>query len=421
MRVGSSPSAAARVTALVATADNFPDALAAGYAAGRLHAAIYLTRPTVDALTQLQFGLAGLGVKTVLILGGTAAVPQTVEDFLNTLSTTCTTNSLCGSNPNALSNGDPRVAPGTKLAVGRIHNPDPANDNRYETMRLLNILTGLPVSIPVAVQQVMPAVFNGTKQLQANATANANASPANNCTACRTAFLVSGANFPDALSAGVRAYAQGIPLILTDPAALSPQAAQTLKDLQTQQVYIIGGESAVSAAVADALTKATKDGGLGLIVARIVGVDRLDTAVKLHQAAVRNSTNTSLAGMSNTTNVGVINISNVLLARGDTFPDSLTAAVQGVGSLVGVQTVPPKFGFGTGADPNKLNYGDNASILLTVDPNNLGKATSDALTAGATSNGLSSVLNAVKCLGLQAAVSDAVCVAAQNALAGIVT
>ena len=101
-----------------------------------------------------------------------------------------------------LTNGDPRVAPGTKLAVARIQ--DPLNDTRYGTMRLLNILTGLPVSIPVVVQQVQPALFNATKQV-------APVSPANVCAFCRSAFLVSGANFPDALSAGVRAYAAGHP------------------------------------------------------------------------------------------------------------------------------------------------------------------------------------------------------------------
>ncbi len=129
-------------------------------------------------------------------------------------------------------------------------------------------------------------------------------------------------------------------MILTDPAALSPEAAQTLKDLQTQQVYIVGGEAAVSAAVADKLTKATQDGGLGLAVARISGADRLATAVAVHQFAVRNATNTSLPGLSlSSATVGVVihNITTVLLARGDTFPDSLTAAVQGIGSLFGVQ------------------------------------------------------------------------------------
>ena len=165
--------------------------------------------------------LPNLGVKTVFVLGGPAAVPDTVVDFLKGLNTSCTTDSQCGGVSNTFTNGDPRVAPGTKLTVARIQ--DPLNDTRYGTMRLLNILTGLPVSIPVRrTQQVQPAMFNATKQV-------APASPANVCTLCRTAFVVSGANFPDALSAGVRAYAEGIPMILTDPAALSPEAAQTLQ------------------------------------------------------------------------------------------------------------------------------------------------------------------------------------------------
>ncbi len=391
--------------ALLATADNFPDALSASYAAGRIGAAILLVRPTVDALAQVQLALTNLGVQIVFVLGGPAAVPDTVVDFVKGLNTSCTTNTLCGGQPNTFVNGDPRLAPGTKLSVGRIQ--DPLNDTRYGTMRLLNILTGLPVSIPVAVQQTQPAMFNATKQV-------APASPANVCATCRTAFIVSGANFPDALAAGVRAYAQGIPMILTDPAALSPEATQTLKDLQTQQVVIVGGETAVSAAVADSLTKATQDGGLGLVVARVSGADRLSTAVALMQYSSRNPTNTSLPGL------GLTDLTTVLLARSDTFPDSLTAAVQGHGSLFGVQ--PINGGFGLGADLNKLNYPGDAAILLAQNPTTLNSITATQLTAvGAGTNGKSPAVNAIKCIGLQAAISDAVCTSAQSALAGITT
>jgi hypothetical protein len=228
---------------------------------------------------------------------------------------------------------------------------------------------------------------------------------------------VSGTNFPDALAAGVRSYSRGIPMILTDPAALSPEARQTLRDLQTQQVYIIGGTAAVSQAVQDELVKATQDGGLGLAVARISGADRLQTAVAIHAWATRLASNTGLPGSI----VGTSFVSTILLARGDTFPDSLTAAVQGRGSLFGVQTI--NGGIGTGSDPNKLNYCFfcEASILLTVDPNNLGASTASALTAVGSSNATSAPVNAIKCLGLQAAISDAVCTASQNALAGITT
>jgi hypothetical protein len=151
------------------------------------------------------------------------------------------------------------------------------------------------VSIPVVVQQVQPALFNqtGTPGSAAGTSqAATTVSAANKCTTCRSAFLVSGTNFPDALAAGVRSYSRGIPMILTDPAALSPEARQTLRDLQTQQVYIIGGTAAVSQAVQDELVKATQDGGLGLAVARISGADRLQTAVAIHAWATRLASNT---------------------------------------------------------------------------------------------------------------------------------
>ena len=137
-------------------------------------------------------------------------------------------------------------------------------------------------------------------------------------------------------------------------------------------MYIIGGTTAVSQAVQDTLTKATQDGGLGLVVARIGGADRLQTAVQVHQFATRAATNTTTAGSEPP---GCV--TTILLARGDTFPDSLTAAVQGVGSLRASRSI--NGGFGTGADPNKLNYGGEASILLTVNPTTLGASTQGLL------------------------------------------
>ena len=378
-------------------------------------AAILLVRPTVDAGAQVSLALSGLGVKTVIVLGGEDAVPALIFDALKAANTSCTSDSACGGQPNTLTNGDPRVPPATKLTVLRI-----GGATRYDTMRALNILTGLPASVTFSLsnQALQPPLFNASKQV-------APASPASVCpVACRSAFLVSGANFPDALSAGVRAFANGIPMILTDPAALSPQARQTMLDLQTQQVYIVGGTAAVSQAVQDKLTKSTQDGGLGVVVARVSGADRLATAVAVHNFAVQNPTSTSLPGL------GLFNVTTVLLARGDTFPDSLTAAVQGVGPLFGVQSINGAVTpIPAGGDVNKVNYSNltfpfsgQASILLTVNPTTLGASTAAALTAvGGSSNGLSPLVNAIKCLGLQAAISDATCSAAQSALAGITT
>ncbi len=136
---------------------------------------------------------------------------------------------------------------------------------------------------------------------------------------------------------------------------------------------------------------------------------------------MRNPTNTSLPGL------GLTNVTTVLLARGDTFPDSLTAAVQGVGSLFGVQSingaVTPIRPVATSTSPTQTQLpAATRASCSTVEPDHARRVDSGALTAvGGGTNGLSRLVNAIKCLGLQAAISDATCTAAQSALAGITT
>ena len=62
-------------------------------------------------------------------------------------------------------------------------------------------------------------------------------------------FLASGENFPDALSAGPAAGRRG-PVLLTRGSALPDQTAAALKPLMPSTIYVLGGENAVSASVA---------------------------------------------------------------------------------------------------------------------------------------------------------------------------
>jgi putative cell wall-binding protein len=68
-------------TVLLATAGNFPDALAAGALAAKLDAPILLTR-TGSVPDVMGDELARLSPEEVLILGGTAAVGAAVETAL---------------------------------------------------------------------------------------------------------------------------------------------------------------------------------------------------------------------------------------------------------------------------------------------------------------------------------------------------
>lgn len=130
----------------------------------------------------------------------------------------------------------------------------------------------------------------------------------------RTGFIATGFNFPDALGAGPLSYSARLPVFLTRPESIPPEVASAIRDLQMQHIIILGGENAVSAAVATELT------GLGVTSERFAGVNRADTATKVATYALAS--------------VGFEG-ANVLLANGANFPDALAG-----GPLGGVRRGP---------------------------------------------------------------------------------
>jgi len=182
-------------SAIVATGENYPDALAASTLAGA-HAPtpIVLTQSTTytaDAKTAL-LALKGKGVTSVTIVGGTSAVATSVEESIKADGFTVT-----------------RVA-GT---------------DRYGTAAAI--------------------------ATEANTT-----SPAATVNGVKTALIATGANFPDALAGGPAAYAFKMPLLLVNDTV--PKAtSDALTALGIKNVQILGGTSAVSDTVKaqlDALT-----------------------------------------------------------------------------------------------------------------------------------------------------------------------
>ncbi|MCL2514780.1 MAG: cell wall-binding repeat-containing protein [Microbacteriaceae bacterium] len=138
-----------------------------------------------------------------------------------------------------------------------------------------------------------------------------------------TVLLASGANYPDALSAAPAAHAVGGALLLTQPNALTPVVAAELKRLKPQHVYLIGGTSAVSAAVAAQVKSAT-----GVTPARVSGADRYATSAAIAAKFFHT------AGKP------------VFAATGAGFPDALSAASAASRLAVPVLLVP-----GTSAAP----------------------------------------------------------------------
>jgi putative cell wall-binding protein len=94
------------------------------------------------------------------------------------------------------------------------------------------------------------------------------------------ALIANGRAFPDALAGAFYAGTLPGPILLTERNALPDETKQALAALQTKEVVILGGPVAVSDAVATQLSQmnTTAPGGGALIVRRIGGTDRYDTA-----------------------------------------------------------------------------------------------------------------------------------------------
>ena len=122
------------------------------------------------------------------------------------------------------------------------------------------------------------------------------------------AIVVTGESFPDALAAGPLSASQGLPILLTNSAGLHDQAKAALQSLGIKQVLIIGGTGAVSTSSENQIK------ALGIAVRRIAGASRQATAVAAAEVAV-----------------GELSypLTNVELARGDSFADALAGGTRG--------------------------------------------------------------------------------------------
>lgn len=170
-------------SAVIATGDSFPDALAGSFIAGYINAPILLVRRTeVPAAT--RDALTELGVTEVALLGGPAAISDEVEASLD-------------------------EGPDAGLDVVRL-----AGSDRFATA----------ANIALAVNPADIGELNGM----------------------RTAFLANGYTYADALAAGPLANAARLPVLLTGSAGLGSPARTALERLQIEHVVIVGGDAAIS-------------------------------------------------------------------------------------------------------------------------------------------------------------------------------
>lgn len=125
------------------------------------------------------------------------------------------------------------------------------------------------------------------------------------------AYVVSGENYPDALSAGARAGADEAPVVLVHPDRVSSETRRALQHLRPGKIVVVGGPAAVNSRVKTALAQYSRSS-----VERISGSNRYRTNAKLFSGQPRGA-------------------DQVYLASGQNFPDALSAA-----ALAGHQGVP---------------------------------------------------------------------------------
>lgn len=120
-------------------------------------------------------------------------------------------------------------------------------------------------------------------------------------------FVATGADFPDALTAGPAVAKVGGSLMLAPTGGLTAAQITQIKKISPNLVYIVGGSGVVSEAVANQLRTAT-----GKVPQRVSGVNRYETSVAVYQKFFQNSSPTT-----------------AFVATGRDYPDALSASAAG--------------------------------------------------------------------------------------------
>jgi putative cell wall-binding protein len=170
---------------VLATGQNFADALAGGYAAGLGGTPILLTT-TASLPSSTVAAVQSVKAKSVAILGGPLAVSTAVEGQLHAMGLTTTRT---------------------------------GGTDRYQTAQLVAESGG---SGRVGTFGRAPTAIIASGE---------------------------DAHFPDALTASPIAFIDHFPVLLTNTATLAPAAQQGLADLGIRHVFVVGGSAAVSDAV----------------------------------------------------------------------------------------------------------------------------------------------------------------------------
>ncbi len=164
------------------------------------------------------------------------------------------------------------------------------------------------VAALTAAGYTINSISGATRYATDEAVASATGTTVGTFNGLKTAIVTNGGNFPDALASGSLSYSQHFPVIIVAPGStLNAEATASLTALGIQQVIIVGGDSAISAAQETAIQALTVGGVAGATALTTLrpaaGADRTATSQMLGDWAITNnllgSTKFSVANGSN--------------------------------------------------------------------------------------------------------------------------
>ncbi|MFB2584500.1 cell wall-binding repeat-containing protein [Herbiconiux liukaitaii] len=270
----------------IASGATYPDALSAGPAVVHRGGVLLLVPPT-SLPASVSTALAALDPSTVVVVGGTASVPDAVVSAIRSTVPRATVSRLAGADRYEVSRAVARSAfdaptSGVFLATGRTF-PDALSAGAAASK------LGFPVLL---VDGAQPALDGSTAALitelgagsaiimggTASVTASIEASIGRTLSTTRvggadryavsaalndlilqdysTVYLATGATFPDALAGGVLAGSTNAPLFVIPNDCIPKAVVQQLEVNGTRKIVLLGGPASLGDAVA-ALTPCT--------------------------------------------------------------------------------------------------------------------------------------------------------------------
>lgn len=269
-------------TVYLARADDFPDALAAGPATHGEGPVLLVN----DALTpELRGELRRLAPRRVVLSGGAAVLPDSIAAEVREVLDDVVVLRVWGQTrigtavalsrfaftegahtavlatgfafPDALSVGALAGREGGPLLLVRQDDVDDAVLDEIERLGVRRVVVaGGPVAVAETVLDTVRTRFSGvevTRLSGADRFATSGAVAAGGTAVATTAWVATGANFPDALTATPAAIADGAVVLLIQPRDVPEEARDTLASLEVRRLLVAGGTEALPEAAVEQL------------------------------------------------------------------------------------------------------------------------------------------------------------------------